>query len=69
MTLRVPGLPAELPSELPEALPETLSPAAVALGERFDALEVGIFQRKGSNFTGLVLLCIETDVCKQELIF
>ena len=40
-----------------------------ALVERFDAVKFGIFQRNLSNFRGLVLFCIEADVCSQILIF
>ena len=41
----------------------------VGLVERFDAVNLCIFQRKSANFRGLVLFCIEADFCNQILIF
>ena len=38
------------------------------LVERFNAVKSGFGWRKGSNFKGLVLFCIEAEFCNQVLI-
>ena len=44
-------------------------PRLLVLVERYDAVQFGIFQRILSNFRGLVLFCIDADICHQIPIF